>query len=110
MHSPPTHGLLPSTLTPPGRRPRAPARVGSQLYRPTSGTGPSRALEQDLPDTDRHRYASTTATAHDQDVHTAARNSWRWSRDLAAEAADRWAIHLPHELHEQISSRLNDLR
>ncbi|MFD1831208.1 nucleotidyltransferase domain-containing protein [Streptomyces desertarenae] len=71
---------------------------------------PSRALEQDLPDTDRHRYASTTATVRDQDVRTAARNSWRWSRDLAAEAADRWTIHLPHELHEQISSRLNDPR
>ncbi|MER8225618.1 nucleotidyltransferase domain-containing protein [Streptomyces sp. NPDC094143] len=71
---------------------------------------PSRALEQDLPDTDRHRYVATTAAARDQDVRTAARNSWRWSRDLAAEAADRWAIHLPHELHEQISSRLNDPR
>ncbi|WP_060954435.1 hypothetical protein [Streptomyces hygroscopicus] len=71
---------------------------------------PSRALEQDLPDTDRHRYVATTAVARDQDVRTAARNSWRWSRDLASEAADRWAIHLPHELHEQISSRLNDPR
>ncbi|MFJ5680992.1 nucleotidyltransferase domain-containing protein [Streptomyces sp. NPDC093097] len=71
---------------------------------------PSRALEQDLPDTDRHRYVATTAAARDQDVRTAARNSWRWSRDLASEAADRWAIHLPHELHEQISSRLSDPR
>ncbi|MGW2491424.1 nucleotidyltransferase domain-containing protein [Streptomyces sp. NPDC001606] len=71
---------------------------------------PSRALEQDLPDTDRHRYVATTAVARDQDVRTAARNSWRWSRDLASEAADRWAIHLPHELHEHISSRLNDPR
>ncbi|MFC9930952.1 nucleotidyltransferase domain-containing protein [Streptomyces sp. NPDC127190] len=71
---------------------------------------PSRAFEQDLPDTDRHRYVATTAVARDQDVRTAARNSWRWSRDLASEAADRWAIHLPHELHEQISSRLNDPR
>ncbi|MEU7169777.1 nucleotidyltransferase domain-containing protein [Streptomyces morookaense] len=71
---------------------------------------PSRALEQDLPDTDRHRYASTTAAARDQDVRTAAHNSWRWSRDLAAEAADRWTIHLPRELHEQISSHLNNPR
>ncbi|WP_404815372.1 nucleotidyltransferase domain-containing protein [Streptomyces thermolineatus] len=71
---------------------------------------PSRALEQDLPETDRHRYASTTATVRDQDVRTAARNSWRWSRDLAAEAADRWTVHLPHELHERISSLLNDPR
>jgi lincosamide nucleotidyltransferase len=53
---------------------------------------------------------TTTAAAHDQDVRTAARNSWRWSRDLATEAADRWAIHLPHELHEHISSRLNGPR
>ncbi|WP_217134727.1 aminoglycoside 6-adenylyltransferase [Streptomyces sp. AC558_RSS880] len=71
---------------------------------------PSRALEQDLPDTDRHRYTATTAAARDQDVRTAARNSWRWSRDLASEAADRWTIRLPHELHEHISSRLNDHR
>ncbi|MFI2511640.1 aminoglycoside 6-adenylyltransferase [Streptomyces sp. NPDC018972] len=71
---------------------------------------PSRALEQDLPDTDRHRYAATTSAARDQDVRTAARNSWRWSRDLAAEAADRWTIHLPHELHEHISNHLNDPR
>ncbi|MEW2077102.1 nucleotidyltransferase domain-containing protein [Streptomyces sp. NPDC013433] len=71
---------------------------------------PSRALEQDLPDTDRHRYTATTAAARDQDVRTAARNSWRWSRDLASEAADRWTIRLPHELHEHISSRLNDPR
>ncbi|MGW2412649.1 nucleotidyltransferase domain-containing protein [Streptomyces tubercidicus] len=61
---------------------------------------PSRALEQDLPTSDRERYLATTAAARDQDVRTAARHSWRWSRDLAAEAADRWAIRLPHELHE----------
>ncbi|MFI6210015.1 nucleotidyltransferase domain-containing protein [Streptomyces sp. NPDC051041] len=71
---------------------------------------PSRALEQDLPDTDRQRYVAATAAARDQDVRTAARNSWRWSRDLASEAADRWAIRLPHELHAQISSLLNDPR
>ncbi|MFZ4156723.1 nucleotidyltransferase domain-containing protein [Streptomyces pseudogriseolus] len=71
---------------------------------------PSRALEQDLPDTDRHRYVATTAAARDQDVRTAARNSWRWSRDLASEAADRWATRLPHELHEQISDLLSDPR
>ncbi|KAF0647992.1 MULTISPECIES: hypothetical protein [Streptomyces] len=71
---------------------------------------PSRALERDLPDADRRRYTATTATALEQDVRTAARNSWRWSRDLAAEAADRWTVHLPHDLHEQIGSRLNDLR
>ncbi|MEU3821295.1 MULTISPECIES: nucleotidyltransferase domain-containing protein [unclassified Streptomyces] len=71
---------------------------------------PSRALEQDLPESDRHRYVSTTAAAREQDVRTAARNSWRWSRDLAAEAAERWTVHVPHELHEQIGSHLNDPR
>ncbi|MEU8784467.1 hypothetical protein [Streptomyces sp. NPDC048637] len=71
---------------------------------------PSRALEQDLPATDRRRYASTTAAACDQDVHTAAHNSWCWSRDLATEAANRWTIHLPHTLHEQISRLLNEPR
>ncbi|MGK5640799.1 hypothetical protein ACSNOK_21165 [Streptomyces sp. URMC 126] len=71
---------------------------------------PSRALEQDLPAADRHRYASTTAAARAQDVRTAAGNSRRRSRDLAAEAAERSAVRLPHALHEQISGRLNDLR
>ncbi|MET8572690.1 hypothetical protein [Streptomyces sp. NPDC004783] len=36
------------------------------------------------------------AVTHDQDVRTAARNSSCWSRAPAAEAADRWAIHLPN--------------
>ncbi|MHB6911295.1 nucleotidyltransferase domain-containing protein [Streptomyces sp. DB-54] len=71
---------------------------------------PSRALEQDLPAADLDRYASTTAVARQHDVLTAARNSWNWSRDLATEAADRWTIYLPHDLHEQISSLLNDSR
>ncbi|MFF3543224.1 nucleotidyltransferase domain-containing protein [Streptomyces platensis] len=71
---------------------------------------PSRALEQDLPAADRDRYTATTATARQHDVRTAACNSWRWSRNLAAEAADRWTINLPHELHEQISSLLNETR
>lgn len=67
---------------------------------------PSRALEEDLPAADRHRYVATTAAARDQDVRTAARNSWRWSRDLAAEAAARWSTRLPHALHEQITGLL----
>jgi lincosamide nucleotidyltransferase len=71
---------------------------------------PSRALEQDLPAADRDRYAATTAAAREEDLRTAARNSWRWSRDLAAEAADRWGIHVPHELHEQISGLLDEPR
>ncbi|MBR8642245.1 nucleotidyltransferase domain-containing protein [Streptomyces tuirus] len=71
---------------------------------------PSRALEQDLPAADRDRYVATTAAARDQDVRTAARHSWRWSRDLAAEAADRWPLRLPHGLHEQIAGLLSDPR
>ncbi|GAA2734272.1 nucleotidyltransferase domain-containing protein [Streptomyces nogalater] len=71
---------------------------------------PSRALEQDLPAADRHRYAATTAAARDHDVRRAARSSWRWSRDLAAEAAGRWPLHLSHELHEQIGDLLDTPR
>lgn len=68
---------------------------------------PSRALEQDLPEADRQRYVTTTAVVRDGDVRTAARNSWRWSRDLASEAADRWGTRLPHELHDRITDHLN---
>ncbi|MEQ8146556.1 nucleotidyltransferase domain-containing protein [Streptomyces sp. OP7] len=71
---------------------------------------PSRALEQDLPEADGRRYVTTTAVARDGDVRTAARNSWRWSRDLASEAADRWAIRLPHDLHDRIGAHLNPPR
>lgn len=69
---------------------------------------PTRALERDLPAADRDRYTATTAAARVPEVRTAARSSWRWSRDLAAEAADRWTTHLPHELHDRISGLLND--
>ncbi|MFC9621155.1 hypothetical protein ACFTXM_14520 [Streptomyces sp. NPDC056930] len=69
---------------------------------------PSRALDQDLPTTDRDRYIGTTAAAREAEVRAAARNSWHWSRDLAAEAVGRWAIHLPHELHEQTSRLLEN--
>ncbi|AXE87316.1 nucleotidyltransferase domain-containing protein [Streptomyces sp. Go-475] len=68
---------------------------------------PSRALEQDLPAADRDRYVSTTAAAREEELRTAARHSWRWSRDLAGEAAGRWTFDLPHELHEQIADLLN---
>lgn len=71
---------------------------------------PSRALEQDLPTADRDRYTATTAAAREAEVRAAARNSWQWTRDLAAEAAGRWAIHLPHDLHEQISGLLEERR
>ncbi|GGX14714.1 nucleotidyltransferase domain-containing protein [Streptomyces lomondensis] len=68
---------------------------------------PSRALEQELPAADRDRYVTTTAVARELEVRTAARNSWRWSRELAGEAAGRWAFDLPHELHEQIAGLLD---
>ncbi|MEU2269669.1 nucleotidyltransferase domain-containing protein [Streptomyces olindensis] len=68
---------------------------------------PSRALEQELPAADRERYVAVTATAREQEVRRAARESWRWSRDLAGEAAARWALDLPHELHEQITGLLD---
>ncbi|MFJ8646273.1 nucleotidyltransferase domain-containing protein [Streptomyces sp. NPDC093546] len=68
---------------------------------------PSRALEQDLPATDRARYTATTAAALEEDVRVAARTSWRWSRDLASEAAARWGIRLPRELHERIGELLD---
>ncbi|MFI7015506.1 hypothetical protein [Streptomyces sp. NPDC050164] len=63
-----------------------------------------------MPAADRDRYTATTAAARRPEVRTAASNSRRWSRDLAAEAADRWSIRLPHELHEQISDLLDGTR
>ncbi|MFF5983810.1 nucleotidyltransferase domain-containing protein [Streptomyces olindensis] len=68
---------------------------------------PSRALEQELPAADRERYVAVTATAREQEVRRAACESWRWSRDLAGEAAGRWALDLPHELHDQITGLLD---
>lgn len=67
---------------------------------------PSRALETDLPATDQDRYTATTAPAHQQAVRTAAQHSWRWSRDLATEAAARWNTRLPAELHQDIDTAL----
>ncbi|MFD3909818.1 nucleotidyltransferase domain-containing protein [Streptomyces californicus] len=68
---------------------------------------PSRALEADLPATDVQRYATTTGPLTPEAVRTASANSWQWSRDLAAEAADRWGIRLPSELHEEIARVLS---
>ncbi|MFJ6611159.1 nucleotidyltransferase domain-containing protein [Streptomyces sp. NPDC091289] len=68
---------------------------------------PSRALEADLPAGDVERYATTTAPLTPEAVRTAAANSWRWSRELAAEAADRWGIRLPLGLHEEIAGVLS---
>ena len=65
---------------------------------------PSRALEQDLPAADRDRYTATTAAARPEDVRTAARHSWQWSRELAAEAAGRRLSTYPSELHHEIAA------
>ncbi|MGW8376494.1 nucleotidyltransferase domain-containing protein [Streptomyces sp. ODS28] len=67
---------------------------------------PSRALEGDLPEADVRRYAATTAPAEPAAVRAAARASWAWSRELAAEAASRWGLELPRELHEDIAQLL----
>ncbi|MER6598136.1 nucleotidyltransferase domain-containing protein [Streptomyces parvus] len=67
---------------------------------------PSRALEADLPVTDVERYATATGPLTPEAVRTASANSWEWSRELAAEAADRWGIRLPPGLHEEITEAL----
>lgn len=67
---------------------------------------PSRALEADLPAADVERYATNTAPLTPEAVRTAA-SSWRWSRELAAEAADRWGTRLPLGLHEEIAEALS---
>ncbi|GAA3176727.1 MULTISPECIES: nucleotidyltransferase domain-containing protein [Streptomyces] len=71
---------------------------------------PSRALERDLPAADRERYTATTAAARPHEVRAAACHSWRWSRELAAEAAERWSLRLPQELHDRIGTLLHGTR
>ncbi len=56
-----------------------------------------------MPAADVFRYTATTAAAREGEVRTAARNSRRWSRELSAEAAGRWAVRVPRRLHEQIA-------
>lgn len=68
---------------------------------------PSRALEGDLPAVDRDRYVATTSAALEREVRTAARRSWRWSCDLADEAADRWGTTLSAELRTGIGDLLD---
>ncbi|EHM30942.1 DNA polymerase beta domain protein region [Streptomyces sp. W007] len=67
---------------------------------------PSRALEADLPVVDVERYATAAGPLTPEALRTAAANSWRWSRELAAEAADRWGTQLPLGLHEEIAEAL----
>ncbi|MFI7289617.1 nucleotidyltransferase domain-containing protein [Streptomyces anulatus] len=71
---------------------------------------PSRALEADLPAADVERYATTAGALTPEAVRTAAANSWRWSRELAAEAAARWGTRLPLALHEEIGEALSAAR
>ncbi|MFB7049301.1 nucleotidyltransferase domain-containing protein [Streptomyces microflavus] len=68
---------------------------------------PSRTLETDLPVADIERYATTTGPLTPDALRTAAANSWRWSRELAAEAADRWDTLLPLGLHREIAEALS---
>lgn len=67
---------------------------------------PSRALERDLPEADRARHLATTGGARPAELRAAALESWRWSRDLAAEAAARWGTVLPLRLHDEIAELL----
>ncbi|AUS77288.1 DNA polymerase subunit beta [Actinoalloteichus sp. AHMU CJ021] len=70
---------------------------------------PSRAVEQDLPAADVERYRATTSAAEPASVLAAAVRSWRWTRELAAEAEARWSISVPTELHGRIAALLADL-
>ncbi|MER6910761.1 nucleotidyltransferase domain-containing protein [Streptomyces sp. NPDC000594] len=67
---------------------------------------PSRALEADLPPGDLARYTTTTAPARTPDVRAAGLASWRWSRELAAEAAARWGISPAVRVYEGIGRLL----
>lgn len=69
---------------------------------------PSRALELDLPKADRIRYAATTSTVQPAEVRAAAGESWRWSRELIAEAAERWNTHHSPDLHHRLAALLTD--
>ncbi|MEU4179223.1 hypothetical protein [Streptomyces sp. NPDC026589] len=55
---------------------------------------------------DVERYATTTGPLTPEVLRTGAANSWQWSRELAAEAADRWGVGLPLGLHEEIAEAL----
>lgn len=67
---------------------------------------PSRALEADLPAADRERHVAATAAAVPDEVRRAARESWAWSRELAAEAASRWGVPVERGLHDDIAALL----
>lgn len=92
------HALMQTTI--------APQQL--QLCRLLRGTTdhwltPSRSLERDLPAADQTRYAATTARLDKADVHRAAAESWKWSRQLIDEAAARWRIAVIPVLYDKIS-------
>ena len=92
------HALMQTTI--------APQQL--QLCRLLRGTTdhwltPSRSLERDLPAADQTRYAATTARLDKADVHRAAAESWKWSRQLIDEAAARWRIAVFPVLYDKIS-------
>ncbi|MEW2726959.1 hypothetical protein [Streptomyces albidoflavus] len=67
---------------------------------------PSRAAEDDLPAADLARYTATTAPLEAAALRAAARASWQWSRELAAEAHGRWGTPVPEALHARIAGLL----
>ncbi|MFI6938740.1 nucleotidyltransferase domain-containing protein [Streptomyces sp. NPDC050418] len=67
---------------------------------------PSRALEQDLPADEIARYARTTAALEERTLRAAARESWVWSRELAARAEKRWGVRVPGDLQTRIAHLL----
>ncbi len=69
---------------------------------------PSRALETDLPDV-VERYGRTTGDIAPEEVRRTVRESWTWSRELSREAAARWGLSIPEELHERITGFLDRL-
>ncbi|NEC14386.1 nucleotidyltransferase domain-containing protein [Streptomyces sp. SID8014] len=68
---------------------------------------PSRAAERDLPAADLDRYTATTARLEAAGLRAAARASWQWSRELAAEAHGRWGTPEPQGLHARIAGLLD---
>ncbi|MFD4990363.1 nucleotidyltransferase domain-containing protein [Streptomyces sp. NPDC058372] len=68
---------------------------------------PSRAAERDLPAADLARHTATTARLDAVELREAARASWHWSRELAAEARCRWGTPVPEALHARIAGLLD---
>ncbi|MFE9245279.1 nucleotidyltransferase domain-containing protein [Nocardiopsis sp. NPDC006938] len=64
---------------------------------------PSRALEADLTADDVARHNGTTGRAEPEEVRAALRNSWAWSRELCGEAAARWGVGVPEDLHDDVA-------